>query len=495
MQVAKKRRDASPNAAKLLYYGLKFGCFQECSNPANNKDRFVCQYNSVYKQNRIIAATQIAKVMATFAISCTVHFILQLLLSIDHMMSLIYTEVHRSTASLCLDLYLSGCDQVISGDLPKLDKLSIQSKEDGVCKQECGAMKCSVLTFTSSQCFTIVAVAINLHKTYYQDLIESDGYGDTDILRPIGKDIDPVSLPRNQQSFTNPVEQEVMAPQVNFHDTDEPVADDNENDGIQQSNTVKKDGEQPLEAHTQEHHVHAPYATNVHCLQSEEIRNNQPSMHMDAKSKADASLGQEAIENDGKLSMMGGNDQAEPVSNIPSEHKPMVQNVDIEPADHNPSVAHIVKGLPKQTELLPTVGPQHDALYSTNFEHEVQSSREEVRQKRNARTTFYQHEFEQHAYNPIKTDEINPPKHPPVNDKLQVKVPEIKAETGKAANDFKPKPLPKRSCIVCGGKQYPLVNNLISHPHMDHYFVKERTEIRPSHYLAKLVLRHQYLNR
>ena len=59
----------------------------------------------------------------------------------------------------------------------------------------------------------------------------------------------------------------------------------------------------------------------------------------------------------------------------------------------------------------------------------------------------------------------------------------------------KPKPLPRRSHIVNGNQQYPLVNNLISHPHMDHYFVKERTETKPSHYLVKLVLRHQYLNR
>ena len=58
----------------------------------------------------------------------------------------------------------------------------------------------------------------------------------------------------------------------------------------------------------------------------------------------------------------------------------------------------------------------------------------------------------------------------------------------------KPKPLSKRSCIVSGNTQYPMVHNLVSQPHMDHYFVKERKEIRPSHYLAKLVLRHQYLN-
>ena len=76
-------------------------------------------------------------------------------------------------------------------------------------------------------------------------------------------------------------------------------------------------------------------------------------------------------------------------------------------ADHNPSGAHIVKGLPKHIELLPTVGPQLDTLYNTNFEHEVQSSHEEVRQKAKSRTTFYQHEFDQHAYNRVKIGEIN----------------------------------------------------------------------------------------
>ena len=139
-------------------------------------------------------------------------------------------------------------------------------------------------------------------------------------------------------------------------------------------------------------------------------------------------------------------------------------------------------------------GPQLDDLYNTNFEHEVQSSQEEVTHKENARTTLYQHEVEQHAYNPI--GELNSTTtNPPINDRLQVKPPEVKVETGKGANDFKPKPLPKRSCIVCGNKRYPHGNNLVSLSHVDHYFVKERKEIRPSHYLAKLVLRHQYQNR
>ena len=101
-------------------------------------------------------------------------------------------------------------------------------------------------------------------------------------------------------------------------------------------------------------------------------------------------------------------------------------------------------------------GPQLDALYNTNFEHEVQSSQEENTHKENARTTFYQHKVEQRAYNPIKIGELSSTiTNPPINDRLQVKPPEVKVETGKGANDFKPKPLPKRSCIVCGNKQYP----------------------------------------
>ena len=71
---------------------------------------------------------------------------------------------------------------------------------------------------------------------------------------------------------------------------------------------------------------------------------------------------------------------------------------------------------------------------------------------------------EQHAYcyNPR---EINFLKSLSVNDKLRVKVSEVKAKIGKANNCFKPKLLPERNHIVCVSKQYSLVNNLISHPH------------------------------
>ena len=50
--------------------------------------------------------------------------------------------------------------------------------------------------------------------------------------------------------------------------------------------------------------------------------------------------------------------------------------------------------------------------------------------------------------------------------------------------------LPKRSCIVSNNQQFPLTAFLFGHPQMDYFFVKERKEVRPSHFLAKLVLKH-----
>ena len=104
-----------------------------------------------------------------------------------------------------------------------------------------------------------------------------------------------------------------------------------------------------------------------------------------------------------------------------------------------------------------TVGAQIDPLYNAKFEHEVHNSCEVVKQIGDADCTLYRHEL----------------------------------GLGETVN----RRLPTRCCFLYGREQYPLVKSLLSHPHMDHYFVKERKEIRPSHYLAKLVLRHQYLNR
>ena len=369
---------------------------------------------------------------------------------------------------------------------------NLDELDDVVCKEE---NRTSMLTVTGNVKFLSLSVCLDMGVLHYQDDLSYD------VLRPIGKDVDPVTLSTNQQSFTSPLGAEVLASQEDVHNATGSVTasgqtDDQQQD-MQRTSATTEDKDQPLKEQSKDHGVSASNANTdlSHVDKSSVEKDGHTASYIKKKTKASTSnLEQSIAEKDGMLSMAGGIDQATPISTIPSEHKLMIGNVPTKPSDHNPSGAHIVEGLPKQTELLPTVGPQLDALYNTNFDHEVQTSHEEVRQRAKPRTTFHQHEVEQ-AYNPIRIGGKNIHKHPPVNDKLQVKAPEVKAETSKAANDFKPKPLPKRSHIVCGSKQYPLVSNLISHPHMDHYFVKERTEIRPSHYLAKLVLRHQYLNR
>ena len=65
-------------------------------------------------------------------------------------------------------------------------------------------------------------------------------------------------------------------------------------------------------------------------------------------------------------------------------------------------------------------------------------------------------------------------------------------KVSEAGNDFKPASFPNKSSIVFRSKQYPLVSCLLSCSHMDHYFVKQRREIRPNHYLTKIVLHHQH---
>ena len=314
---------------------------------------------------------------------------------------------------------------------------------------------------------------------------------------PVGKDhVGTDSLASNQQSFTNPTSHGKLPSQGNCRDVGN--SPNNYNKGKQldiQSNTQR---DRPLDIQPESYHMPAASNTNVHSSRKEKNvveRDGHSPLHNKKNQKI---VAENVVEKDGKLSMPSGADQATPLSSI-TEHKLMIGNVtpkSLHSVDHSSVGAQFVKGSPRETKVLPTPGDHLDASYKTNFEHEVQSSREEIRHKGNARTTFYQHEVEQHAYNPMKIGELNSTTtNPPINDRLQVKPPEVKVETGKGANDFKPKPLPKRSCIVCGNKQYPLGNNLVSLPHMDHYFVKERKEIRPSHYLAKLVLRHQYQNR
>ena len=108
---------------------------------------------------------------------------------------------------------------------------------------------------------------------------------------------------------------------------------------------------------------------------------------------------------------------------------------------------------PSILDQLPTAGPQYEASYNTSDNEPIPSC-EEVNQK------VFNH----------KISNSNSHEEP---------------------TSSKVKPLPKRSCIVIGTTLYPLSSNLLAHPHMDHFFVKERSEIKPGHFLAKLALHHQ----
>ena len=388
---------------------------------------------------------------------------------------------------------LVGCKQI---------ELEIHT-ESSKCEQESSTSNFSVLTFTnnSNKCLLSIPVAIS-----YQNLVAFS----YDVFRPIDKDGDkPVSEPSNQQPFFNPMGYEVVASQGSSHnvgtsDVTNKLCQDKPSN-VKQSKITTKGRDDPVVIQP-EGFPGAASNANIHSSHTKRNvveRDGRLPLHIEKNQKTASSLD----EKDGKLSLVSGDDQATPLLSVPTAYtNPAIENVYTEPShsvNHNFLGPQFVKGLPTEMESMPTVGPQLSALYNKNFDYNVQSSKEEIRQKGNARTTFYQHEVEQHAYNaynPLKIEKMTSSVNSAGNGKVQVKPleikpPEFKVETSKAANEFKPKPLPKRSCIVCGNKQYPLVNNLISLPHMDHYFVKERTEIRPSHYLAKLVLRHQYEKR
>ena len=138
----------------------------------------------------------------------------------------------------------------------------------------------------------------------------------------------------------------------------------------------------------------------------------------------------------------------------------------------------LIKTLPEETNQLPPVGLQYNVLYDTNSKDVVPIARDEkpgggiVKQRVEKAHSTHHKELLRHIQN----------------------------ESGAAGNKG-PKPgaqkptYPKRCCIVAGNKTFTLDPNLLAHPHMDTYFVKERTETRPGHFLARLVLHHVYLDK
>ena len=141
----------------------------------------------------------------------------------------------------------------------------------------------------------------------------------------------------------------------------------------------------------------------------------------------------------------------------------------------------LVADAPHYVDQLPVPGPHYDYLYDTKFEEDVSVSCEEKKLRTNTKATS-QYEIEEQSEKPRKPHfNTQWPQHEPAKSTSGV----MRTKTT----------FPKRSCIVTGDKQFPLDSNLLAHPHMDHYFVKDRTEIKPGHFLAKLNLHHHYLSR
>ena len=134
---------------------------------------------------------------------------------------------------------------------------------------------------------------------------------------------------------------------------------------------------------------------------------------------------------------------------------------------------------PNQPEQIRRIGPDYS---DAKFREDVPLFYEEVKQNSKAKTTFLQHEVEDRSLkqNIVQNDHSVLP---------QVTHHNVASNT----TGSKPRSLPRKSCIVVGNTQYPLAPYLLAHPHMDHFFVKERKEMKPGHFLAKLVLQHHYL--
>ena len=161
---------------------------------------------------------------------------------------------------------------------------------------------------------------------------------------------------------------------------------------------------------------------------------------------------------------------------MPAAQKTVVKSSTVSKA--HDSGPQLIKTLPTEADHLPPLGLQYNVLYDTNARDEVPLAQDEksgsvVKQKVDKTIRkHYQKDF------PSTTQHKNSA---------------VKNNTSKTGVQ-KP-PFPKRCCIVAGNKMFTLDPNLLAHPHMDTYFVKERTETRPGHFLARLVLHHVYLDK
>ena len=179
-----------------------------------------------------------------------------------------------------------------------------------------------------------------------------------------------------------------------------------------------------------------------------------------------------------------------PQANLLGSHSHAIKNNDVSKGTFNLG-AQIIKDVPKETEQLPGACPQYDYLYDTKFDDEALAAHQEAKHKSHTTATTLKDEPDNSTHETLKPPEVNYLHNKPrTQEKKHTPGASSSTKTGS-----KQAPFPKRSCVVVGNKQFTLTPSLLAHPHMDHYFVKERTETRPGHFLARLVLHHEYLNK
>ena len=109
------------------------------------------------------------------------------------------------------------------------------------------------------------------------------------ILRPIGKDLNPASLPRNQYSFTNPMEHELMTSQGNHPELVDQshlilMYTKEAKQEIQQSDTAVKD-RPPLNIQADYFHIPASNAANGLSSHLKVERDGKSSFYSERRSK------------------------------------------------------------------------------------------------------------------------------------------------------------------------------------------------------------------
>ena len=159
-------------------------------------------------------------------------------------------------------------------------------------------------------------------------------------------------------------------------------------------------------------------------------------------------------------------------------HAAALINADLKDAMSHNTGPQLIKTLPEETNQLPRVVLQYNVLYDTNSQDVVPIARDEKSGGGIAKQRDDKGHQTRHKESPRPLQHGN----------------SIAANIAPKPGTQKPV-YPKRCCIVAGNKTIALDPNLLAHPHMDTYFEKERTETRPGHFLARLVLHHIYLDK